>query len=745
MNRKHLLIGISAAALAAGSAAAQTTTTGTNRSTVTSNGTGNSQFIDIAGEGNERNSSTIIQNGDDNFAFVRQVGDDNRSRIEQIGEGHQAFHQQFGNFNNADTRQSGNDHFDNVVQQGNNNTATVVQANGEFNSAEIFQGAASGEGFGANANANTGRITQNGSDNDATINQRIDAGGVYTGYDNNTGEDIVVANNFARIQQGVTSPSNFLSTGNSATINQSSRGNSASVFMFEGGFDNDGNRTGNTVTVNQGESGGSTDESGSGTRPSNSTASNNMATVSVRGFGNSASLTQNGRNNALDVTIQQGGSGNGAALQTDPETGRTQGNGLTVNQNGTGLSGLVVIGSALVGQGQGTSSTITQQGRDHSATVYSRGVLDTVRVTQRDGALNAGSGATNRAVANVSTLGLRNTVTVDQTGDNFAEVTQGFGRRSEVSITQTDAGDIGAGAQDPDNPFSTPTPGARGFNRVLVSSNGNATSLTVVQNTRSSSATVFQQAGPSAASDVTGTATSTGTTGSNVGTGRNANNRVNLQQGSGQTSALGFGAGGGSTFAFGASTVGNSEGLTANIEQGNGGTTSSNNRADVRQDGTNLSATVLQRGNASTSSPNLVQIGQQGTNNTATARQLAGVGPSGTNTTNNPASGPAGNTFSRGAGSQSAEITILQRNRDNTAFAQQEGRGQLARIEQSGQRNSASIFQGASATNATAIIRQTGNDNTYTVTQTSAGQFILVDQTGNANAVTTITQSGPAS
>ena len=69
----------------------------------------------------------------------------------------------------------------------------------------------------------------------------------------------------------------------------------------------------------------------------------------------------------------------------------------------------------------------------------------------------------------------------------------------------------------------------------------------------------------------------------------------------------------------------------------------------------------------------------------------------------------------------------------------------MARIEQTGPRNRASILQEVGATNATAVIRQSGSDNSYSVTQTQPGQYLVVSQSGSNNAVTDVVRRGPGS
>jgi hypothetical protein len=177
--------------------------------------------------------------------------------------------------------------------------------------------------------------------------------------------------------------------------------------------------------------------------------------------------------------------------------------------------------------------------------------------------------------------------------------------------------------------------------------------------------------------------------------------------------------------------------LTADVTQ-----SGTRNFAVVGQWGTNLRATVEQLGSGAPSLHNGVSISQLGRTNSATARQTANVGPS---AAGDPASGQSGDEFFFAGGARSAEIVISQSSSGNSATVEQRGRGQRARVEQSGESNVGSILQLEAAANATAILRQTGNRNSYAIEQNQAGQYIVVSQTGNENAVTSIVRRGPGS
>ena len=166
------------------------------------------------------------------------------------------------------------------------------------------------------------------------------------------------------------------------------------------------------------------------------------------------------------------------------------------------------------------------------------------------------------------------------------------------------------------------------------------------------------------------------------------------------------------------------------------------NSADIGQWGVFLQAVVEQSGSGTVANPNRVLVRQRGRGNSVAAQQSANVGPS---AAADPASGQAGDEFFFAGGARSAEIVILQSNIGNSATVTQRGRGQLVRVEQTGQRNRASVLQEAGATNATLVIRQSGSDNSYSVTQTQPGQFLLVRQSGSNNAVTDTIRRGPGS
>jgi len=492
MSSKVLLVGISAAALAAGSASAQQTT---NTSTFSQFGINNVANVDNSREGNQFNSSTVIQNGTANVANVLQIGTFNRSYVEQLGNRNNARHEQTGNRNSVETRQDGDDHGSTIRQVGDDNIG-LVSLSGQ---------------------------------------------------------------------------------GNGSSINQSGQGHSASL------------------------------------------------------TNSSSRIPRDARSNVSEIT-QTGTRARAEAFQFG------NGDRSTINQNGTG-------------QTFGSGATL-QQAQPFAS------------VSQRQ----------FQAVSNVS-----------QSGDNFAEVTQGLGSNSSVTIDQIDSGDTDV----------------RQSNRALVAQYGDRNTTEVRQDAMNGGAIVWQQA-------------------------RLVQSSVSIDQGKGSVNAAAFTAPNQPIVP----ANGTSRDVQANVSQ-----SGAFNATVVRQDGVTLRATVDQGGTGTAANRNSIRIEQTGSGHSATARQFAEVGPSDSAA---PSAGEAGDPFSRAAGVQSAEIVILQSNMSNSATVEQFGRGQFARIEQTGQNNIASIAQLVAATNAVAVIRQTGNGNSYSVQQTQAGQYIMVSQTGNNNTVTDV-------
>jgi hypothetical protein len=655
MSPKALLLGISLAALAAGTAQSQTTT---NSSQFNQTGTGNTATIDNAVVGNSNNSGTVIQNGTNNSATIIQRNSFNRSFIQQIGTLNQAASRQVGTSNAADSRQSGDFNGSFVTQIGDGNSSTAVQV-GIYNSSTVRQGFAVEanvpEGEARPANSNVAAVDQNGSGLSSLINQRA-----------SSAVGPAASNNTSSVFQRSSITSNAIQQ--VSQITQESRGNYAELFQFEGST-----AAPNSSTIVQRYS----------AAPSSNPLSGNAASVAQRGAGNQSRVTQDGLRNAAQVRTQGGGTAAG------------DGNSNVISQTGNDLAAQLTVGRSNV-PAVGNSATLIQTGNANSAIVYQFGTHDHANISQADGP-NTGtssSGAAARAVAGVYQNAVRDSATVQQVGDNFADVTQAFGSDSAVTVQQQDAGDLN---------------GARAFNSAIVAQYGTNNRVTVGQDALNAQATAWQKVG-------------------------STNNSTEISQGTGRTGLTstagtpGFPAG-----PVGAGTVN----VLANVTQAG-----SYNDTTIYQDGASLRAEANQNGSGTSSLRNIVFVSQTGSANSARAFQGSGVGPSaaGDSASGNSAAQNGGtqDEFYFAGGARSAELRILQTNTGNSASIEQYGRGQLGRIEQSGSANSASIVQEAAATNATAVIRQTGNGNSYSVTQSAAGQYIVVTQTGNNNSANNV-------
>ncbi|HEX8532536.1 MAG TPA: hypothetical protein VF662_00045 [Allosphingosinicella sp.] len=829
MASRHLLIGISTLALAAGTASAQNNnqvTTSGSGSVGTCNNSGTSgnicRIIQVGNndsatvtQGNAipsstRNTGIITQIGDNDSASITQNGNDNFGQLLQGTSTQRASNNsstlsQQGFLNSATVSQNGDGNDSSVAQNGgqqNPNSTSGASLEGSGNIVRIVQNTSQTSSQGRSSstvnqtgNSNSVSVTQSGITQRSTVAQ---GGDVQTGTiifpcgpgtncmvpvftptsaNSNsvtimqsgsfgsstvtqqapgTGGNTSVTNNVANVRQDSenSTGTGFGGASNVSNVTQQSSGNTAVVVMTggnnAGGF---GTTDANTRNVSQITQRNSTQSS--------TVLSNNVARAFLgRGDQLSSTIAQDGRNNFAEVTLASGVAGSNSSVQG----GRSTGNSSAVSQIGRGSVAVVVTqaGRGQTGQGIGNVSSISQTAtanfaaptggvtafnsssetgffpgsRGLYAVSYQQGQFGNLTINQSD--TNAGgggsgttysNGAVARARAQVFQAGRLMSVTVNQTGDNFADVTQGrlgLDASGTINLDQTDAGDtsVAGGGFDPQgNPNSSFN---RQSNTATIVQYGTSNTIFAQQNTRAGSATIFQNGG--------------------------STNNVDMQQGTGSTQF--FNADSPSTISASPSTGANTQNLTASITQGG-----SNNGMRVRQDGTSLVATVSQLGTG-TGAPiaanagnaqggtqanqsnvgNIIQVIQQGTNNQATARQTANVGQSAAGSV---ASGTGNAAASPGAftgGARSPEINILQGGTGQRAYAEQRGKGQVARIEQNGTNNTAGILQDTGATNATARITQSGTGNSFFVVQTQPGEFINVNQTGSNN--TAVTQSG---
>lgn len=795
MTRKHFLIGISTAALAAGTASAQVSRDNTdangnreveqctvnNTCNVDNQQAGNDRNFGLVSTGGSNNTLTVTQRGDDNSATVEANGSSNTGRVNQTGDDHVADIDMTGRLNTSFIDQNEEDNVATVIQ-----INTVSATGTSVNISGIAQGTALGTSGTAGATGsnpgenNVAAVSQNGTRLTSTIEQAAAAA-----------IDASADNNSATVTQ--------TGEGSTSTVRQRSSGNIARVNMSQGGAnfgvpsaDARGNSRNqstviqtNTVLVDDASTTATGDFVAGTPSAANNPNSNNNADVAIAGLQNSSTVQQNGVNNLARVSMLGGGIGNTEATAdlTNPANvgangtalppNRREGNTSDVTQVGQNLTYRASIGGvnpANGRNGRGNSANVTQGsagtlGSGHTTFMFQRGTLDTATVTQNNNALGAGGAQQGSSVANIAQASFGSTATVTQTGTNEARVSQGLnangsGGQNGITITQVDQGDMTTGGTTPTDPFGSGggapvTTGAQNFANVAQFGTGNT--ATVAQTATNASATVFQRRDSNDATVTVnqGTGAAGGGFGSGVVTGTAAVNVTALvrQGGTGTVDVRQDGTSlnaevnqNNVATALVASGAGNANPVALVSQVGR------NNSATVNQEGINTSATVDQRFTNAGSLINTVRIDQQGGDangdNVAVARQGSGAGASSTGVSSGAgaiASGPAGDPEARAAGARSAEIIIFQSNTAtgatsgfaNSATVEQRGAGQYARISQTGTDNEAGILQEAAATNAVAIIEQTGVGNTFFITQTDPGQFLRVSQNGGTNTVIT--------
>lgn len=365
------------------------------------------------GSGNVQSNyaiGTINQDGDDNDAqvnqrqgfsggtavsihSVEQVGTFNVGKLTTFNGGNLGSVDQQGDDNYATGRQSnGPDQDLSIYQQGNDNEADVWQSSGSGNTAVIKQGG----DIGGDINNNNGvaRIDQEGSDNDATIQQRqgwnggtlvsdhsIDQLGdnnqaVFTTFNGgNTGTiDQVGDDNWAKGRQSVGSGNNIdIAQDGLANWAQVEQINSASssALVTQIGEENiadvDQEGASNSVLIEQGVYGGA--ERSSAVFVQNG-ENNYFEAKMVRSFDNTVTGNQLGDNNYYRVGVR--GSDNNVSMDMEGDANRgswtigslgwphqPEGNDLSIDVDGDGN---ITSGSIL---GDNNEVTLIQEGNDN--------------------------------------------------------------------------------------------------------------------------------------------------------------------------------------------------------------------------------------------------------------------------------------------------------------------------------------------------------------------------------------------
>jgi hypothetical protein len=795
------LAGSSFLALMAGTAVAQVTTVGTNRSEVQDKGRGNRAQVENSADGNDRNNSSIEFIGNDNRASTTQLGDDNHASTINSGDLNTAAIRQFGFRNRAVLHQIGNgngssvdqyldpridlvgDRFAFVTQVGDNNSSSVVQVLWN-NSATVMQGTSvqnpSNGGVSTilqTSAANVARVTMTGGSADAR--------------------------NRSHIEQTRIEP---LVTNNDATVNVNGSFNIS--YLYQAGVRNTASHTvDGTQNTIIGRSYGDLMQSSvrqEGFR--------NLATISqFAGERNFSQIEQRGIGAGdRQISVLQGGSDNSSTIIQ-----QSSGNNATVDQGGGSVSSLTqdgvgnfaraymrdgapnALNQSTITQAQATPqgpnesigeprhfADVTVRGLGNQSSVNQSGTRHAASVTLAGGGV--GTNEAGRRNGNLVTVSQDRTLTTSLSGQ---QLPNSAGHIARVQVGLLQGGGVGT-----ETSIQQLGQHVNIGNDAIVRQDGQYDRVSVLQSTR------FSQVDGGASANISArgllnqlTLNQFGRVFAFVtqGLGRESTFSASQYDSAGSRFADGFYAGGRGNNSIAASQYGD------------------RNAADIWQEGTDNNVTVWQK---TGSSDNSISINQ--------GRNMFGIAdePCGLRcqfTSNALASGTQAGRFNRGsiiqyytafmgngggfmttAGpkasigqngigtatlpnlarisqfSTSGEATIFQgpdvgpsqagdpssgapgdpgyfsggarsaeaRIRQDgglSARIEQFGRGQNAFIDQRGA-NAASILQLVGATNATAIITQSGSGNSYNVVQTQPGQYINVSQTGTNNAVTNV-------
>ena len=428
----------------------------------TGRGRGNAADVDIDGSSNDID---IAQHGDDggHEASVAQAGENSRVALVQQGKA--------GNVTTID-------------QNGTDGSAVVRQDNSPRNKAQIDQAGAGSvslkgliEQSGSGGN-NAADIDQTGSTHSAIVRQRGSGGGSVAGIDQSTDD---TDENEATVEQVVDAGSGTdavdIDQGGSANRAMVQQERSAGGTGSNASVTQPGGRVRATIVQNGPALKAQIDQNGNA----------NEGEISQQGMGTAGEASikaGSGTDNNLARILQDTGGSIGAIDQTSPnnkatiEQANAQPQAGTVEADidqGGGVQNTAAIAQA--GGGTGRSASLAQSGRENhgeidqsgaangiTANVQMAGDLNTLRLTQSA----QGSG---NIQADLKQQGDENTITWEQRGSELgASVTQ-QGSGNAVEVTQSGTGYDVSITQNGDNnslriTYSGPSEGGGGFTVV---------------------------------------------------------------------------------------------------------------------------------------------------------------------------------------------------------------------------------------------------------------------------------------
>jgi hypothetical protein len=782
------LAGSSLIALMAGTALAQVTTIGTNRSEVQDTGRDNRALVDNGSEGNDRNNALTVFIGNGNRATVTQIGDDHNVLTRHEGSNNTSAVRQNGFRNSVTLLQAGNLNGSNVdqylepgigayghrvasvEQRGNANSSSIVQVNAS-NTATVRQGTATEASNGGVStiyqfsSGNTATVTMVGGSPDAANRSHVEQTRIDPVFTNNDATvNISGSFNLSYLYQvGARNIASHTATGTQNTIVGKSYGNALQSSVVQQGYRNfatlnqyAGDRNFSKIEQLGGDGGDRQVYVSQG-------GSDNSSTVVQRSTFNNVVVNQSG--NGTQSNITQSGVGNFARanlLNGSPDAL----NKSSINQQFAEALDTLFLADVTI-RGLGNESSIEQRGKRHVATVNVAGggagmdeagrrrgnsvtIVQDKTLTYSNQSLDGAGHAARVQVGLVTGGGVGTVTAIQQQGQHpnigHQAVVRQEGQYDRVSILQETRyaeGDGGAvadvSARGTSNRVNVSQIGrhfaflTQGFGRESVF---NVTSydfagspgrnvLATFSGGRGDNSVSGSQNGDRNRANVWQEGTDNGTTvWQKIGS---SDNSVDVDQGRwlhGATSVEGFRC----IDNNGRCQFANN--ALASVIQGG-----RFNVGSIAQYGLGSKATMEQNGIGGITLPNRAKITQFYTSGEASILQTASVGPS---QAGDPGSGAIGDENYFSGGARSAEARIRQGNGGLSARIEQRGRGQYAFIDQSNGANRASILQDVDATNATAIITQSGSGNSYNVVQTQPGQYINVSQTGTNNSVTNV-------
>ena len=448
---------------------------GSKASIAIKNGTGSRAVLVQTGRG-RGNAADVDIDGSSNDIDIAQHGDDggHEASVAQAGENSQVALVQQGKAGNVTT----------IDQNGTDGSAVVRQDNSPRNKAQIDQAGAGSvslkgliEQSGSGGN-NAADIDQTGSTHSAIVRQRGSGGGSVAGIDQSTDD---TDENEATVEQVVDAGSGTdtvdIDQGGSANRAIVQQERSAGGTGSNASVTQPGGRVRATIVQNGPALKAQIDQNGNA----------NEGEISQQGMGTAGEASikaGSGTDNNLARILQDTGGSIGAIDQTSPnnkatiEQANAQPQAGTVEADidqGGGVQNTAAIAQS--GGGTGRSASLAQSGRENDGEIDQSGAANGIAANvQMAGDLNTlrliQSAQDNGNIqADLKQQGDENTITWEQRGSELGSSVTQQGSRNAVEVTQSGSGYDVSITQNGDNnslriTYSGPSEGGGGFTVV---------------------------------------------------------------------------------------------------------------------------------------------------------------------------------------------------------------------------------------------------------------------------------------